>query len=336
MHHRCTIALLARLTLGLSTGALVLAATPAAHAQDKVDKRTRDKARKEFGDGQKAYEAGDFKKAQKHFMKANELIPAPQAEYWIAMSIYKQGNKDDAKKALEAFLAKEDASKVGDEKLSEAKNALKELVAADATEVKVATEPSGASVIIDGEAQMGETPMALKLTPGKHQLVVSAPSYESKVVDFEVKAGEPSEQKVQLVPKEAEVAPTPPPAETPAPTPPPEPPPKAESKLPAYITLGVAAVGAGVGTFFGIQALSAKSDFDKHPSESLADDAERDALIADMAFGVAVTLGVTGVVLLTSGGEEAEKPVATTKRSRWAVAPYVSPRGGGAAARLSF
>ena len=34
--------------------------------------------------------------------------------------------------------------------------------------------------------------------------------------------------------------------------------------------------------------------------QAAADDTERNALIADMAFGVAITLGVTGVVLLTS------------------------------------
>lgn len=342
MHIRCTIALLHRLTVGLAAGGLVLAATQAAHAGDKEpDKKTRDKARKAFGDAQKAYEAGDYSGAYKQFKKANDLIPSPHAEYWMAMCLYKQGNKDEAKKALEAFVSSPDATKVGDEKLGDAKKALQELSAADQVPVNVATEPGGASVIVDGEAQMGETPMTLKLAPGKHQLVVSAPSFESKVVDVDVKAGENADQKITLVAKKE--APAPAPAqvapEKPAPAAPPPAPsaPKAQSKLPAYITLGVAAVGAGVGTYFGIQALKKKSDFDKTPTESLADDTERDALIADMAFGVAVTLGVTGIVLLTSSGDDtAEKPAATLNRSHLAVAPYVSPKGGGAAALLTF
>jgi hypothetical protein len=73
--------------------------------------------------------------------------------------------------------------------------------------------------------------------------------------------------------------------------------------VPAYVTLGIAGVAGVVGTIFGVKALGSKSDFDKTPSTEAADDTERSALIADMAFGVAITLGVTGVVLLTSDDE---------------------------------
>ena len=75
--------------------------------------------------------------------------------------------------------------------------------------------------------------------------------------------------------------------------------------MPAYVTLGIAGAGAVVGTIFGLKALSAKSDFDDTPTRELADDTERNALIADMAFGVAITLGVTGIVLLTTDEEAA-------------------------------
>jgi hypothetical protein len=109
--------------------------------------------------------------------------------------------------------------------------------------------------------------------------------------------------------------------------------------VPAYITLGIAGAGAIVGTIFGVKALSAKSDFDKSPTSGTADDTERNALIADMAFGVAITLGVTGVVLLTS--DDAAAPAAAKlerlpKKAKLVVAPYASPKGGGAAARLTF
>lgn len=108
--------------------------------------------------------------------------------------------------------------------------------------------------------------------------------------------------------------------------------------VPAYVTLGIAAVGAGVGTYFGIKALSAKSDFDDNPTADSADDAERNALFADMLFGVAITLGVTGVVLLTSGDDAPAQTgkALPPKKPSMAVAPYVSPKGGGAAARVSF
>ena len=42
-------------------------------------------------------------------------------------------------------------------------------------------------------------------------------------------------------------------------------------------------LGAIVGTIFGIQALSAKSDFDDHPTTEAADDVERNAPGAPLA-----------------------------------------------------
>ncbi|HEY3496628.1 MAG TPA: PEGA domain-containing protein, partial [Polyangiaceae bacterium] len=129
----------------------------------------------------------------------------------------------------------------------------------------------------------------------------------------------------------------------PPPPPPPPPPPEPRSMVPAYVTLGIAGASAVVGTIFGVQALSSKSDFDDNPSTELADDTERNALIADMAFGVAITLGVTGVVLLTSDEEPAAAPAAKAGRLTRSprgpelnVRPYAGPKSGGASARVTF
>jgi hypothetical protein len=56
-----------------------------------------------------------------------------------------------------------------------------------------------------------------------------------------------------------------------------------------------------------------------------------------MAFGVAITLGVTGVVLLTSDDEPAAaaKP-SPVKAARLQLAPYVGKKSGGASAKLDF
>jgi hypothetical protein len=111
--------------------------------------------------------------------------------------------------------------------------------------------------------------------------------------------------------------------------------------VPAYVTLGIAGAAAVVGTIFGVQALSSKSDFDDTPTTELADDTERNALIADMAFGVAITLGVTGVVLLTSD-EEPAQPAAQSAQLKLKrgpqlnLRPYAGPKSGGASARVTF
>lgn len=100
--------------------------------------------------------------------------------------------------------------------------------------------------------------------------------------------------------------------------------------MPAFVTLGIAGASAVVGTIFGIQALSAKSDFDDTPTRELADDTERNALIADMAFGVAVTLGVTGIVLLTT------EPEPTETATKLELMPYAGRDRGGAVLNLTF
>ena len=309
------------------------AATPAAKPPDK---KTADAARKAFAEGQKAFGAGDYVAAQAAFTKANDLIPSPQASYWIAKCVDGQNKTEEAIASYEALLADPNVSKIGDEKLADSKTRLEALKATLVGEVAVDTNPMLASITVDGVAQPGEAPMTLKLTPGKHRVTVSAKGYLPKDLDLDVKGGDKLKQSVVLEkeppPVVAAAVVAPPPEQ------PPPPPPKEErSMVPAYVTLGIAGAGAIVGTIFGIQALNAKNDFNKTPTTELADKAERDALICDMAFGVAITLGVTGVVLLTSDDEPAAAAkAAPPKAARLEVAPYVGKKSGGASARLTF
>ncbi|HEY6077301.1 MAG TPA: PEGA domain-containing protein [Polyangiaceae bacterium] len=304
------------------------------------DKKTKDAARKAYQEGDKAYLASDYATAYTGFSKANELVPSPQAAYWAAKSLDAQAKEEDAIKAYEALLADPElpGSKLGDDKINDAKTRLSELKGKQAGDVTIVTTPIGAAVSVDGAPQQGATPMTVKLSPGPHKLTVAANGYEPKDLDIEVKGGEKSEQKLELIAK------APPPvvaaAVVAAPPPPPPPPPEPRSKVPAYVTLGIAGAGAVVGTIFGIKALSSKNEFDKNPTGDAADDTERNALIADMAFGVAITLGVTGVVLLTS--DDSAAPTTTgkldklPKKAKLVVAPYASPKGGGAAAQYTF
>jgi len=266
-------------------------------------------------------------------------LPSPQAAYWAAKSIDGQGKIDDAIAAYEKLLADPDIAKLGDEKTADAKQRISDLKAKLVGEVSVVTTPIGATLSIDGTAQPGETPMIVKLPPGPHKLSLLVPGYDPKDVDIDVKGGEKTEQKLELTAKPAPPPPPEPVVEAPAPPPPPPPPPP-RSKVPAYITLGIAGAGAVVGTIFGIKALGAKNDFDKQPTGAAADDTERNALIADMAFGVAITLGVTGVVLLTSDDSTAPAAAAKLeklpKRAKLVVAPYATPKGGGAGMQYTF
>jgi len=347
---RSNSALFSKVVAVVVAGALAgTSLVPAAHAQGKAgaaakapSKKTRDAARKAYGAGEKAFDAGKYADALENFKKANDLIPSPHAAFWVAQCLDKLGKNDEAVAAYEALLASPDVAKIGGDKQDEAKARLADLKGKQVGEVNIETVPAGASVSIDGQPQPGETPMILKLAPGAHKISITNAGYEAQELDVDVTAGQRVDKSVELkgMDMPAPAATTePPPSET-APAPPPEES-KPANKLPAYVTLGVAGAGAIVGTFFGIKALGAKSDFNDNPTTDNADKVERNALIADMAFGVAITLGVTGVVLLTSGGGD-EKPAKEGKlhrlppRAKLNVAPFMTPHSGGAAARLTF
>jgi len=223
--------------------------------------------------------------------------------------------------------------------MGDAQTRLATLKASLVGEITVSTLPATATLSVDGMAQPGPQPIQLKLAPGPHKLSFTAEGYDAKEIDLQVLAGTKLEQKIEL---QQHAMALPPPAAEAVVGPPPLPPPPAEnhSKVPAYVTLGIATGGAIVGTIFGVQALQSKSDFDKNPTTKSADDTERNALIADMAFGVAVTLGVTGIVLLTSSDDAPDAPKAAKlhlpPKSTFRVLPYVGRESGGAAARLTF
>jgi len=313
-------------------------ATPAEGKAAPPSDATKKAARQNYSDGQRAYEGGDYAAAITYFSKAQELIPSPHAQYWIAMTQDKLGKVAEAHAGFAAFFANPGHTALGEEKLSKARARFAELAAIPG-DVKVTTEPPEASLSVDGMAQAGASPYALKLTPGKHRLQITAKGYQDQSSEVDVQPGQALEQAFTLTATPA-VAPTP--AALPAPAPEPASqavtPATERNMVPAYVTLGVAGAAAIAGTIFGIQALSAKSDFDKNPTEENADSVERNGLIADMAFGVAVTLGVTGVVLLTSKDDPAEAAQRRAPRhtTRLVVAPYASHKGGGATAQLKF
>ncbi len=327
-------------TSALAPSAFAQPKAPAAEAgKNMTDKQKRDAARTHYDAGKAKLDAKDYAGAVVEFEAANALIPSAQAQEKIALCY---DGMNDAPKALAAYeLFIEQA---GDRpnlaaEVTAAKERIEALKNAPVS-VKVVSDPSSAQVEVNGEAQMGATPIEIKLTPGKHKVKVSATGFDSVEKEIEVKPGEEPKNMSFSLPQTAEaVAATfPPPAAT---TPPPQ---TSEieggdkSNLPAYITLGVAGASAVVGTVFGFKALRDKSRFNEKPTVTKADRAERNSLIADMSFGVAITLGVTGTVLLLSNDspstEQASKDAAT--KTSMQFTPFVGPSGGGAAATWQF
>jgi hypothetical protein len=250
--------------------------------------------------------------------------PTALARYWRASSIDLQGRAADAVVAYTELFESPDVGQLPANLSEPARQRLELLNKIPAT-VLFNVTPSDAQVVIDGAMQSGASPYVLKLSAGKHTLRVTRDGYTPLETQIEVRGAQSMEQAVQLEPLAAATTePGDGAAEASGP----------RSKVPAYVTLGVAGVAAGLGTVFGIQALSAKSDFDDAPTASTADDVERNALIADMAWGVAITLGITGTVLLLSDEPAERTPKTASQKLR--VAPYVTANGAGAAAALKF
>jgi hypothetical protein len=278
-----------------------------------------------FAAGRTAFDAGDFVAAEAKFREAEAILPSPFAELYIAQCLDKQG-KDAATvvAAYDNFLLNPATSRMDPAKVSEAEARANELRKTLPAKYTFTTDPAGASILIDGVKQEGVTPLAVELTPGKHALEVTRDGYEKTVAEIDVAGGSNVEQPINLIeivaPTTNEAAPVVAKKEE-------------SSMVPAYVTLGLGGAGLIAGTIFGILALDAQSKYKANPSAALADETERNAIIADMSFGLAVTLGVTGIVLLTSGDQDA---ATTAKAGKVLVAPYGGPTGGGAAARVTF
>ncbi|HEY5959643.1 MAG TPA: PEGA domain-containing protein, partial [Polyangiaceae bacterium] len=258
-----------------------------AKAADKpkaVDKKAQANAKKAYNEATAAYKAGKYDAALVKFQEAESLVPSPNAEYWIAATLDKLDKQSEALAAYASLLANPELPKVGEANVAEAKARFDVLRATVPGELVLNVAPADAKAAIDGQAQADKPPFTVKLSPGDHKVLVTADGYVPQETTVGVEAAKRTNRTIEL----AALPPPPPepvmatPAASPPPPPPPAPPQK--SLVPAYVTLGIAAVAAGAGTYFGIRALSAKSDYDKTPTSSKADDVENNALIADMAF----------------------------------------------------
>jgi hypothetical protein len=316
-------------------------AKPLTEAQKKA------RAPKAYKEAEAKFEKQDYAGALELYREADTLVPGARPKFKIAATLDKLGNVTEAVGAYQAFLdANPDAEKMKD-LIAEANTRMEALRKTPAKVRVMAAGPEATAAVkitVDGVEQPAGAGNELALAPGKHKIEAKAEGYDPATQEVEVTYAETKEVSLTLnktppPPEPVAVTSAPPVMTTPveAPPPPKEAP---RSKVPAYVTLGFAGAGAIVGTIFGVMALGAKSDFDAKPTTDNADRADRNALIADMSFAVAITFGVTGAVLLFSK-DSTEEPKAAGAPPKMAprrafVTPYVGPTGGGAAAKLTF
>jgi hypothetical protein len=320
------------------------AAPPAAGAPTKPPSLAD--AKKHYGLGEKKYKAGDAAGALADFQIADSVKSTPQSQRYIGLCQEQLGHLPEAVAAYKNFLA--GAPDRMQAEIDDAKARVDKITKLPG-HVHIETTPPGATVAIDGKPQPGVTPLDVDVPPGSHSVSFTLDKYDAKddtvTVPFAAKASVSETLAV------ATVAPPPPPppppvatTTLPAATDTPPPPPETHSRAPAYITGGLAIAAAGVGTVFGILALGNKSDFNKNPTNATADSGENHALISDMSFFVAVTLGVTSAVLFLTK-DDTPAPAAATNGAHKPVAkksftvtptPIITPNGGGVGALIQF
>jgi hypothetical protein len=315
-------------------------------------------AKKAYKDAEAKFKDGNFKDALDSYKVADDILPIPATKYKIAVCRDKLGQILDAAAAYQAFLdSSPNPDKMGDA-IGDANTrlaAIKKTPGKLRVAVTPSTAPKLAFTIDGGPPQpaaslpvenVGATPevqlpyKVIVMSPGHHKLGVSAEGFDPGATEFDLPFADTKDLTVALNATPVAAAPPAPVADATPPPPPPPPPPAPRSNVPAYVTIALAGAGVVVGTTFGVLALQAKNTFNKTPTAPNADTTDRNALISDMSFAVALTFGVTGVVLLLSNDSPEPAKAAAAKKTktgvRGFVTPYAGPNGGGAVGVLRF
>jgi hypothetical protein len=139
----------------------VLALGAPAHADDAAD---REEAAREFAAGQAADKKKDWPTAIQHYVRANDLLPHPNAMFNIGTDYERLGNLRQAAVWFQRYI--EAAPDAPDrEKIS---RLIRELAVRPST-LTVRTIPAGARVLIDG-AYAGPSPYSGKIKGGPHRI----------------------------------------------------------------------------------------------------------------------------------------------------------------------
>lgn len=288
----------------------VLLAVDAAHAKPGPQERAAAEAL--FREGKKLMAAGSVAEACRRFEESQRIDP--QGGTLLAMALCHEKEGRVATAWVEYREAAETAKTAGrtDRVAIASKGAAAlepRLPRLSVTVPKASLQP-GLTILRDGqELGQGAWDTAVPVDPGVHEVEASAPGRVSWKEKVEVAEGE--EKKVSI------------PALQPEPTPassgsalPPEPPPKRSVPTGTWIAGGIGVAALGVGSLFGLRAISRRGESDEHCRGSLCDptgvelndEAKKAAVVSNVAFGVgAVGVGVAAYLFFTRGSGDARR-----------------------------
>lgn len=339
----------------LAAALLVCWAPGSTAAQDGPTDEQRAAARALYAEGQRHFAAGEFAEALTAFQGAYDAVPNPVVLLGVASAQEGAGDRLAAARTLRIYL-RDRADAPDRASVTERIATLDpegETVLPTTGTVRVTCTPAGAAIRVDGEATEHTAPTELTLAAGPHTLTLVMEGFRELRREITVVAGGAVDLTVTLVSvAEAEAEPLSGEDDVfgteAAPDDEAEDEAEAEDEVPTdagqggpspavWVTTAIAGVGLVTGTVFGFLALSAQSDFDSAPTTSSADNGETFALVADLAFGVAVAAGITAIVLYaTETPSSSDSASAEDQGPRVAFAPVVGRDAGGATLRVEF
>jgi hypothetical protein len=250
-----------------------------------------------FQEGAAAYARGDFRAAALSFEEAYRRAPRGATMYDAGVA---WAQAKDWERAADDF-----ETAISDAELDpkHAADARRRLEDAERRVGRIEiTAPPGARVTV-GPLHAVEPPAHAHLLPGNYPVEVRFASGETTTRTVAVAAGEKTSSAFE--PTLSSV-----PSAMPAPAPPPPPPvlvqaappgraPMSYEKL-GWVAVGGTALGAGIATIFGIEALHARDQFfDSHETNaSYHDRAATLRTETNIAWGVTAVLAVVGVTLI--------------------------------------
>jgi hypothetical protein len=326
--------LLRGLLLAAVTGA-VTAAPAGALAQEDATADTKDKARTHYTKGKELYEAGNYAEAMVEFQAAYDAKPHPTVLKSVAECKVQVGDIPGAIAVFEKYLANPASTKKPEveKRLAEVKAMLVTL--------EITTEPAGAGVVLDGETTGKTTPATIELGPGDHEVVLNAEGFEPLTKQVTLKQGEQAKLEVNLDEEGIPAAPPPEPGGLVDPFAEEEGGEEAEIEEdtggppPAFwVCAAVAGVGLVSGTVFGTMALGDEEDYKNNPTDDIKESGERNAIIADVSFGVAAAAAIVGAVILFTDSDDEDEE--TTAKSNWNVVPVAGGDAVGVSTTVTF
>jgi tetratricopeptide (TPR) repeat protein len=294
-------------------------------------------AREHYTKGKALYDEKKFAEALTEFQAAYEAKSHPTVLKSIAECEVALGTISAAIATLDKYLADPEAPDKAsvEARVGELKNM--------PVKVAITSQPEGAKISVAGTEIAEVTPANIELAAGEYIVTLSSEGFDPVSRSIAVSLEGKNELAIDFV-AEAEAAK---PDEEPLPDPfaagaeeEPETAPVAleeedETDLPNAFWAFAAITGVGLvsGTVFGTMALGDEDDYQENPTKATKEAGERNALIADVSFGVAGAAAIVGTVILVTNRKK-NKEKAESARIR--VLPTTGKHQFGLSAAVSF